>query len=117
MGYQSIVYGRILGVNYAWGSNIDINNDRLLFHRLNKNQVIAFGASYKEVELSWMDWIVKFENLLSKLYWTEAVVHLETERGGNYVYQWKNNNPRPSQSDLKNSKDNWEFEGGPLEFK
>ena len=125
MGYRSIVYGRIIGSRFNYGYNAGLNNDPLLYHKLNrltidllpeeddfpqltrqmfnlpgldfkdglyKNQIIVFGASYKEIEDSWIDWIVKFEHLLKALYWDEVVVHLETECRGDRTYQWKNNN-------------------------
>lgn len=145
MGWQSFVYGRIIGKRYNYGGNIHLDNDRLLFHRLNKmiidelptedeypqitklmfntptvkfgdglykDQVITFGASYKEVYDDWKDWLIKFENLLSKLYWNNAIVYLETENWDEtQIFTWKNNNTSPFTGNENNTKDNWELGG------
>ena len=81
-------------------------------------QFIHFGASYKEVESAWEEWLEKFEMLLSKLFWMSAQVHLQTELVGSYVYAWEatkdglsgiNNEPPQPVS-------HWEFEGEPRKF-
>lgn len=147
MGHLSTIYGKIVGDRYEWGSNVNIDNDRLLYHKLNKitieqlpvedefpqltrqmfnipamdfndglykNQIVVFGASYKEVENNWYDWIYKFEKLLKNLYWTEAVVHLETELNGNRIYRWKNNNKPAFIANKENKFDNWTHNGDDL---
>ena len=83
-----------------------------------RGQIIHFGASIYEVELEWRKWLEKFEALLRKLYWFNAVVHLRTEMIGDHEYDWTvdanqivhffNDPPRPATK--------WFFDGGPRDF-
>lgn len=50
--------------------------------------VIHFGASYLGIEYEWKHWMQQFENLLNKMYWTQATVHMETDYSGNHIFQW-----------------------------
>jgi hypothetical protein len=83
-----------------------------------RNQIIHFGAAIYEVELEWRKWLEKFESLLRKLYWFNAVVQLRTEMIGDHLYEWTvdanqivhffNDPPRPATK--------WYFDGGPRDF-
>ena len=83
-----------------------------------RNQIIHFGASIYEVELEWRKWLEKFESLLRKLYWFNAVVHLRAEIINDQDYEWTvdanqiihffNDPPRPATK--------WFFDGGPRDF-
>ena len=143
MGQQSIVYGKIVGSRFNYGGNTNLNNDPQLYSKLNrlvidqlpatdeypqltremfnlpslssyKNQILVFGASFKNLEGEWVDWVVKFENLLRKLYWDEAVVHLDMELYGERTFRWKNKNEPAFVANFDNTSDNWEYEGDDL---
>ena len=83
-----------------------------------RSQIIHFAASMKEVEQHWKEWLEKFEGLLRKLYWFNAVVQLRAEVLGDVDYEWTvdanqivhylNDNPKPPTQ--------WFFDGGPRSF-
>jgi hypothetical protein len=83
-----------------------------------RSQIIHFAASMKEVELEWKKWLEKFEALLRKLYWFDAVVHLRAEVLGDHDYEWTveaneivhflKDDPKPPTK--------WYFDGGPRSF-
>ena len=52
-------------------------------------RTIHLGASLKSVEYDWDEWRFKFENLLKKLYWTEAQVHYKTESLSLFSFEWR----------------------------
>jgi hypothetical protein len=54
-----------------------------------RNQLIHFGATFKAIEWSWDEWLVKFEKLLVRLFWRNAYLHLKTELVGCYDYHYK----------------------------
>lgn len=51
-------------------------------------RLIHFGASFKSIEHEWLDWKTKFENLLTRLYWLDAHVHLQTEYNHLESFRW-----------------------------
>ena len=59
------------------------------FHRA---QIIHFGASFKNFDTTdHRKWISKFEELLKKMYWWDAVVHFDIEMYGKYEHKWTAN--------------------------
>ncbi len=52
-------------------------------------RMIHFAACLKSVEYEWSEWKEKFENLLTKLYWTQAHVHFKTEYTGVISFEWR----------------------------
>ena len=143
MGHISIVYGHIIGSSwksedyhrlqrlnkqtiqtlpddetFPWiTKNMflvpDPDNDKLY-----RDQIIVLGASYKSVEHEWDQWLDKFEEILKKLYWISATVHLETELVGSFKYEWlfdlNQSDNFTTDSPAPTSK--WTFSGGPRKF-
>lgn len=106
MGFQTIVHGRIslkgnfeksrqyirnLGDDkeypwiraemFSWGAG-----ESPYYY---ENPVISFGASYKQVEDEWENFILKFENILRNIEFETAKIQLETEILGTYNFFWK----------------------------
>lgn len=144
MGHISTVYGSIIGLpkygdiglslrrkNKVVIESLPIDDsqwpwiDRGMFlvqdpesPKMYRDQVIVFGASYKEVEMEWEEWLKKFESILKQLYWMTATIHLATEMVGRFTYEWDSDpglldswatdDPMPTSL--------WSFSGGPRAF-
>lgn len=80
---------------------------------LYQTQVIHFGASYRAVEYEWAAWLKQFESLLGRLYWSSAVVHLDTELRGFHTFRWESEQGfhHPGEGVLR-MRCAWEHEGG-----
>lgn len=81
-----------------------------------RGPVIYFGGSFSSILYDWSEWLIKFEDLLRRLYWEHAVVVLATEWMGQHIYRWDAKldsfhaeKPTPISE--------WTFEGGPRDFR
>jgi hypothetical protein len=55
-----------------------------------RSPVIHFGSSIKGIEFGDIpEWLSKFEDLLSRLYWSKAEVHFITDVMGSHRYSWE----------------------------
>jgi hypothetical protein len=142
MGHESVVYGCIEGMGRHYRDEspdamvrhnrevlaaLPEDDDwpflvRSMFavHRRYKTEAIHFGSSFKEIEWAWDEWLCKFEDLLRRLCWYNARVHLRTEATvGHHDYLWEADHdqmmaaygspvPVPIRS--------WRFSGGPRDF-
>ena len=83
-----------------------------------RGQIIHFAASMKDPELAWRKWLEKFEALLRKLYWFNAVVHLRGEIIGDQQYDWTvdANQIVHFFQDPPQPPSKWFFDGGPRQF-
>ena len=76
-------------------------------------RMIHFAACLKSVEYEWSEWKDKFENLLQKLYWTQAHVHFKTEYTGLISFEWRVDTHKWSIDEapiIPIQKDFWDFE-------
>lgn len=85
-----------------------------------KVPVIHFGGSFRNLDGYWHEWLLKFEGLLSNLYWKEAYLHLMLEwppegfSERNYHYRWVADGHPILEEQLPPRE--WEFSGGPRDF-
>ncbi|MEQ9442744.1 MAG: hypothetical protein RIG62_27125 [Cyclobacteriaceae bacterium] len=140
MGHESIVYGHICAIvnqppkgdkllelnykiiqelpntdDYPWITKWMFNTIPMGTQPIYRNQIIHFGASYKQVESEWSQWLDKFELILKKLYWFSATVHLETELVGDHKYEWVANIDHWNNEKIEPTTE-WKFFGGPRDF-
>lgn len=84
-----------------------------------KSQIIHFGASFKQIEGAWEEWLTKFEALLRHMYWDEVHLHLVAE-GLNFSsihYIWKVEEEKAISPDHPHPVARWTFSGGPRTFR
>lgn len=96
-------------------SMFSIPNEQGIYHQ----QVIAFGASYRNLEYEWHIWLDKFESILRTLYWWDIRLVTEFEIMGTYTYHW-NVSPDQQKIDFMGSPQPvsaWQFSSdGPRHF-
>lgn len=103
MGYQSIVHGRIVlekDLDKVRKIIQDLGNDEWMFRTemfglaisdptYYEDPVISFGATYKQIEYYWAEFIQNFEDILRQIDFDTAKIQLETEILGTYNFFWK----------------------------
>jgi hypothetical protein len=85
-----------------------------------KSQIIHFGASFKQIEWAWEEWLTKFEALLRKMYWDEVHLHLLSEawNASSVHYVWKDEDEEKAiYPDHADPVARWTFSGGPRTFR
>jgi hypothetical protein len=106
MGQQTIVHGRII-LNGNFEKSKEFirglgNDDKYPWIRTEmfsagtnespyyyEKPVIAFAASYKDLQYDFTSFIIKFENVLRNLEFDTAKIQMETEFYGTYNFFWK----------------------------
>lgn len=73
---------------FAITDNADFSNKNTGPNYAYSGRIIHFGGNFKSIELEWKEWEIKFEELLSKLLWLEATVHLQTEYASLFTFRW-----------------------------
>lgn len=76
----------------------ELPDDRLLWRGMfnlssrsdTHSGLIHFAACYDGIEYEWEHWISQFQQLLQKMRWETATVHLETLFSGNHTFNWEN---------------------------
>jgi hypothetical protein len=88
------------------------------FQTTYKSQIIHFGASFKNIEWEWEEWLTKFEALLHTMYWDEVRLHLISEMfNSSFHYAWKDDNEeRAISPDHPDPVTHWTFSGEPRTF-
>ncbi|WP_121811658.1 hypothetical protein [Mucilaginibacter kameinonensis] len=126
MGYQSIVFGRIVIENNLDRARAVINSlgdgpgilRTEMFglgvsrHTYYEDPVISFGATYKSIEDNWDLFILDFEELLRQFDFDTAKIQLETEILGTYNFFWKSKKSGKDNFDEKDKMietDEWFF--------
>lgn len=103
MGFQSIVYGRIIiedKLDEAREIILNLGNNEWMFRTemfglgisdpsYYEDPVILFGATYKQIEYHWSEFILRFESILKQIHFDTAKIQLETEINGTYNFFWK----------------------------
>jgi hypothetical protein len=78
---------------------------------------IHFGATLKAVEWDWDLWLGKFELLLRRLFWAEALLHLRTEATvGHHDYVYEAVDRERLHRDPPTPPETWTLRGGPRAF-
>jgi hypothetical protein len=116
MAHETLIFGFILGPHRAWENSFplfernaqeigrlseeddypflardmftvsNLENWSVVF----RSPVIHFGSSINGIEFGDIpEWLSKFEDLLSRLYWSEAEVHFITDVMGPHRYAWE----------------------------
>jgi hypothetical protein len=117
VGHEAIIYGRVVGASWHVGDRFtwthDLNREVLaqlpadddwpwvvrgIFalpapypQGTYRRQIIHFGLSIKDDPDNrgiWDLWLGKFEEVLRRLYWWSAVVHLDTDFEPPRVFEW-----------------------------
>lgn len=102
MGFQSIVFGRIViegRLNEAREVIKSLGDSGILTTEMfglgvsdityYEEPVISFGATYRSIEGYWGSFIIEFENLLRQFDFDTAKIQLETEIEGTYNFFWR----------------------------
>jgi hypothetical protein len=78
-------------------------------------RIIHFGASFKTIEYEWKEWKDKFENLLTRLFWSSAYVHMKPFYADIQTFKWHINFDKwqIGEGDILDpiKPEHWDFEG------
>jgi len=69
--------------------------------------LIHFAACYDGIEYEWEHWLSQFQQLLQRMRWENATVHLETLFSGNHTFNWENEEGLTTESSLGKVRCEW----------
>ena len=80
-----------------------------------RSNVLLFGGSCKRVECVWDEWLAKFEDVISKLCWSNCWLHLRTEIALNFDFRYTGEGTYIGEPGKGNwiPPAKWNFTGGP----
>ena len=68
--------------------NVYSNKNHDPFYGAYEGRLILLGGNYKSIELELEEWLIKFENILKKLYWNKVELYIKPEYSEPILFTW-----------------------------